>query len=105
MWPRLHAYKGLSTAMPVTLGSWDEQGLTLERESVPSGFDTHLSLVPFADKIETWHGAQVNKQTNKQTKFNDLDPSQGKNLDEIAYFASTSPLNGPADPPVGELKN
>ena len=52
--------------MPVTLGSWDEQGLTLERELVPSGFDTHLSLVPFADKIETWHGAQVNKQT-KQT--------------------------------------
>ena len=51
--------------MPVTLGSWDEQGLTLERESVPSGFDTHLSLVPLADKIETWHGAQVNKQTNK----------------------------------------
>ena len=67
MWPWLHAYKGSSTAMPVTLGSWDEQGLTLERESVSSGFDTHLSLVPFADKIETWHGAQVNKQTNKQT--------------------------------------
>ena len=50
--------------MPVTLGSLDEQGLTLERESVPSGFDTHLSLVPIADEIETWHGAQV-KQTNK----------------------------------------
>ena len=37
-------------------------------------------------------------KSHQTTKFNDFDPSQGKNLDEIAYFYSISPLNGPADP-------
>ena len=53
------------------------------------------------------NGQNVSYLVNKihqTTKIIDLDPSYGQNLDEIAYFDTISPLNGPGDNPVGELK-
>ena len=44
-------------------------------------------------------------KSHQTTKFNDYDPSQGKNLDEIAYFDSISLLNGQGDPPSGRAEN
>ena len=66
---------------------------------LPGGWAENLKIVENGQKVSYLVG-----KSYQTTKFNDFDPSQGKNLGETAYFDSISPLNGPADPLVGELK-
>ena len=68
--------------------------------------DSMLQMTPggWARNLEINESFLVGK-IYQTTKSIDLDRSLSQNLDEIAYFDSISPLNGPGDPPVRDLES